>query len=321
MDSSEFYIRQRYEHPYRYLSKSTTRNRSESPIRNRSESPIRNQSESPIRNQSESPIRNQSESPIRNQSESPIRYRSRSSSPIRYRSRSSSPIRYRLRSPSPIRYRSRSPSSIRYDSRSPSPIRNYSKSSAAHKEYLFPIGVHKDIDQNIMENMDLGTIINLLKIDRSLKFKTLIAENINKIIENSEKLNDDDYVNIFYELLELNEVDIFKLFEISNDLMVKLYNEVARLLTFEFNTKIIINLLSILDEFQIIKFTEAILPELFIDYTDNLYYDIKYSNKILNLALEIKNVTMINTIQSWYTDSKLNKLTFQLLKLEQNLKL
>ena|SRR5436190_14648840 len=217
------------------------------------------------------------------------------------------------------RSRSRSSSRERYSSRyrSKSPVHSKKISnSKVQKEYIFPIGIHQDIDQSIIEKMDFEAIVNLLKI--APKLRMVIYKNINNIIKNSIDYTDDELVNCLYELLILKEFTILNSFDKSDDLIKKLRNTLDT--DIDHNRDEIIAYVSILNENQTIIFTEWLLPS-FENETEYLYFEIEYMNKILDLALEIKNITMVNTIKDRFKKYNLSQLKNELERLNNNLNL
>lgn len=191
----------------------------------------------------------------------------------------------------------------------------------SQKEYLFPIGIHEDIDQSIIEKMDFAAIINLLKIDKSAKLRILIIKNIANIIENENSQNYEPgrltrLIDSLYNLLELRELDILKSFEKPDEIMEEFNRRID--INIEDNKQQIIDYLSILTDNQIVTFIKYILPVI-NDNIGDIFYDIGFANEILDLALELENDIMIQTIKDWFIERNLDELTKQLNKLGDNL--
>jgi hypothetical protein len=182
------------------------------------------------------------------------------------------------------------------------------------QEYIFPIGINEDIDQSIIEKMDFVAIVNLLKINKSSRLRLLILKNINIIVDNSKNYDVFEIVDFLYDLLKLRELDILRSFDRPDEIM----EEFNRMIDIQDNNQLIIDYLSILTLDQTVKFTNKILPMMDNDFFES-YYDIKYANKILKLALELENDIMIDTIKDWFSERNLIKITKQLKEMEHNL--
>jgi len=186
------------------------------------------------------------------------------------------------------------------------------------QEYLFPIGIHEDIDQSIIEKMNFDAIVNLLKMNKSPRLRLLILKNINNIINNSKNSPDYELINSFYDLLKLRELNILKSIDINDELMGEFNREID--INIQDNKQQIIDYLSILNVDQTVKFTNYILPALDGEIYD-IFYEIEFANDILKLALELENDIMIKTIKEWFRERGLYKLTKQLKEMELNLSL
>jgi len=294
----------------------TYRSRSRSPVRPRINNTYRGRSDSRSPD-SRSP---DSRSP---DSRSRDRSLSRSYSPTRdgSLSRSMSRSRSYSRSRSP---RAESPDNQRSRIKRDRYMKNKFGLYKHQKEYLFPIGIHADIDQSIIEKMDFAAIINLLKIDKSAKLRMLIIKNIASIIEN-ENSHSQNYetnrltrlIDSLYNLLELRELDILKTFEKPDEIMEEFNRRID--INIEDNKEQIIDYLSILTGDQIVTFIKYILPVIRNDNIGDIFYDIGFANDILDLALELGNDIMIETIKDWFIEHNLVLLTNELKKMKRNL--
>jgi len=184
------------------------------------------------------------------------------------------------------------------------------------QEYIFPIGIHDDIDQSIIEKMDFVAIINLLQINKTAKLRILIIKNIGNIIENSKDYTEYELIDSYSNLLKLRELDILRSFTIPDQSIEEFNREID--INIRDNKQEIIDYLSILNVDQTVKFTNYILPMMDNDFV-NSYYDIKHANKILKLALELENDIMIDIIKDWFSERNLIKITKQLKEMEHNL--
>jgi hypothetical protein len=186
-------------------------------------------------------------------------------------------------------------------------------------EYLFPIGVVDDIDQNIIEKIDLGTIVTILTINKSAKLRMIIYNNMNDILDN-RKYSKSQWNNLYYKLFKLREVHMFKKIDITTNLKYLS----SKIDVSESNKEEVIDFYKIIndDDYQdfIIKFTKKIIPE-FNDVDDivDLYHSMKYVNFLVDVALKSENTIMHQRIKKWYNDFKFNKLYKQLSLLNDKL--
>jgi len=282
-------------------------NRSRSPARSWIDNIYRDRSESRSPDRSRFPRRRSPDSRSISRDRSRSRSRSGSQSP---RDGSQSP---RDRSLSP---RAGSPGNRRSIIERDRYMRNKFGLYNHQQEYIFPIGIHDDIDQSIIEKMDFVAIINLLQINKTAKLRILIIKNIGNIIENSKDYTEYDLIDSYSNLLKLRELDILRSFTIPDQSIDEFNREID--INIRDNKQEIIDYLSILNVDQTVKFTNYILPMMDNDFV-NSYYDIKHANKILKFALELENDIMIDTIKDWFSERNLIKITKQLKEMEHNL--
>ncbi len=234
---------------------------------------------------------------------------SRSPSPQRSRSPRRSP---RRRSPS--RSYSRSPSPRRRSISAPRRRSISTKDKYAlykyQKEYVFPVGIHQDIDENIIKQLDFDGLINLLTVDRSPQLRKIVHLHIQDIIDNTP---DFEYKNLDYsqQLLLLRELTLIK--KLNDQYKIHNKNFIIKNLAGYIETGDQIQLmdyLSMIDKKQSESYIYGYTKD--IDLKD-IGYILEQVNLILDAAILINNTTIIRIIKNWYKNVASN--TYQQLQL------
>ena len=214
------------------------------------------------------------------------------------------------RSRSPSRRLSKSPDRS-YNKGSPSRSRyvKSTKNKSSQEEYTFPIGLHADIDQSIIQKMDFDGLIHLLTIDRSPKLRKVVYDHLSIIINNTPNFRTklQDYG---YQLLLLRELSLLKKLLIDHP---KLLPALSTKIDFT-DTIQLEDFLSLLNKKEVKSFLNRYTQSIEIEYAAD---NIKDINDILKAAIETNNTDMIEQIKKWYkyienTYHELNILTNQL---------
>jgi hypothetical protein len=281
-----------------------------------------------VRNRSRSPRKYYTE-PSSSSSDSYDYVRNRSRSPRKYYTEPSSSssdsydyVRNRSRSPRKYYTEPSSSSSDSYDygrNRSPvrriSPVKEYEiipneikfNLYQPQEEYVFPIGLHQDIDQSIIEKLDFFDVIKLLKINKSPDIRKLIYHKLQEIINNT---NNYDKLYFIYELLKINELILLKKLNPSAQDLKRLGIDHV----YFDDLNILNSYISLLNEKEIKSFVEREIPEMYENDLNMMPYIIQKLADLLEIAIKIENNMMINVIKQYYKVSHFDLLYKQLIR-------
>lgn len=189
-----------------------------------------------------------------------------------------------------------------------------------NQEGFFPIGIHDDIDECIIRNLDYRSLITLVEIGLSAKMRMLIYKNIEVIKNNTELYyrNDSKYITygtkykLALILLRKHEINLYIALKLDDEIVVDLaicdYGREGIERDIHSSYKFIL----LMTNRQRIRYIKSLLN----DKECSILYNIENANICLKFAINNKYPEIIKVIKDWYQEEYITNLLTSIKELD-----